>query len=150
MRKREQLRAMRVADGVEAPRGDGLAAEADRFRQVSGLVREATALPREPVSFDAMWTGVENRLEAATVATAVPERPGFFERLLGLRPAFVLAPAGAFLVAAVLGAMLWLAPARQDNQCFVDSSEAGEGMVVVDQDDQDPERPTVIWYVEEG
>ena len=145
---------MRVADGVESAGDAGLREEADRFRQVAGLVREAVAPSREPPSFDAMWQGVENRLAAAahdagTAATTEPH-PGLFQRLLGRRPLLVLAPAGAFLVAAALGTMLWLSPGRPSNQCFVDSSEAGDGMVVVDQDDEDPERPTVIWYVEEG
>ena len=146
---RRGLRAMSVADGEDAARpGEDRAPDVDAFRRLSETTRAAVArgLP-EPPPFDAMWSGVERRAREAT-APSHGARVHWWRELLGRRPLLVLAPLGAAVLAVVLG--LSLRPAEPVNRCYVDSYDAGSGSVVVDQDFDDPERPTVIWYVEEG
>jgi hypothetical protein len=153
---RGRLEAMRVADGAAQAGARADPAEVARFRDLAAAVRDASdpgdaAVP----SFDAMWAGVERKLDAERAPVAVPREaagaaPGLLARLLGDRPLFVLAPAGAFLVAVVLGLLFWTRPPAPNNQCFVDSYDAGSGSVIIDQDFDDSDRPTVIWFVEEG
>jgi len=148
-------RAMEAADGVR-PCTDldpGTRAEVERFRDLSGRVRRAVEpdVSRMP-GFDAMWAGVEQRVDAAPAASraADPAGAGWLDALLGKRPFLVLAPAGAMLIAAALGWALLSGGEAVDNRCFVDSYEAEEGSVLIDQDLDDPDRPTVIWHLEEG
>lgn len=152
-----KMKAMRAADGL-APPGAGVdMAEVERFRDLSRAVRAAVDPMDAPMpSFDAFWAGVERRLDAGrAVVPAAPdvapeERPGLIARLIGDRPFLALAPAGALLVAVVLGWLVFLRPSAPNNQCFVDSYDVGSGSVIIDQDFDDSERPTVIWFVEEG
>lgn len=130
------------ADAVQA-------ADVARFQALSGRVRDALAPGAQAPAFDDLWAGVEARLAATQRPAAVPARP-LWERILGDRPLLVLAPAGAFVVAAVLTWFLVLRPEPVSNLCFVDSYEAEDGSVLIEQDGDDAERPTVIWYVEEG
>ena len=151
--RRRILEAMQVADGVAGrPSGGDVRAEAARFDALSAAVRTALRTDDATVpSFDAMWAGVERRI----AADKAPPRPvraplGVWQHLLGRRPILVLAPAGAAVVAAVLSWFLVLRPAEPSNLCFVDSYEVDEGSVLIDQDYDDPSRPTVIWQLEEG
>lgn len=151
------FRAMQVADGALDGRAEDGAVreEAPRFAELSGLVRGSLdASLAEPPGFDFLWAGVEQRLDQArreeAVAARAPAREGWLARLLGHRPMLVLAPAGAFLVAVAIGVAMWTKPVATSNVCFVDSAEAETGSVTVDQDFDDAERPTVIWFNEEG
>lgn len=147
--KQRLKRAMKAADG-EAPVTGADGAEVERVKALSGLVKAAVGgEPGETPPFDAMWSGVERRLDEAA-APRVEDRPGWWQNLLGRNPILTLAPAGAMLLALVLGGWWLLQPPPVSNQCFVDSYDLESGTVLIDQDFDDPQRPTVIWYVEEG
>lgn len=139
-------RAMRVLDGDAAP-DPRLHQETRSLRELSDWVR-AAASP-EPVSlppFEAIWSGVVQRAQA-------PKRPPRFSglrELLERRPVLVLGPIGAMLVAAILATIWWARPVPQSHECIVDSYEVESGTVLIDQDPDRPERPTVIWHETEG
>lgn len=137
-------RAMIEADGVGTP-DPARAREVQAFRDLSRLVREA-AVP-DPAAippFDECWAGVERRLRepAPEAGTALRGLRTFLER----RPVLVLAPVGAVVLAAVIGVLWWTRPRTPSNQCFVDSYDVESGTVLIDQDPDRPERPTVIWH----
>ncbi|NOZ01111.1 MAG: hypothetical protein GXP54_04385 [Deltaproteobacteria bacterium] len=158
--KRSRLRAMRAADG-EADIRKADREEVESFRGLSEMVRAAESHGQgDPPPFETMWRGVEGRLEDATgqVPTNAHEKAekpwgsiifDWIRNLPGDRPVLALAPAGALLLAIVLGALWFLRPVQPSNECFVDSYDVGSGTVIVDQDYDDPQRPTVIW-LEEG
>lgn len=150
--RKRRIRAMEAADGVRGMRGTD-AAEVEGFRQLSSAVRSALESPvRDIPDFDRMWAGVE----AKTARQQAPARDletatGWLATLFSWRPALVVAPSALVLVGALVGWMFFMSPAaRTSNQCYVDSYEAETGSVIVDQDFDDPDRPTVIWFVEEG
>ncbi len=135
---------MLAADGLRErdPAND---AEVQAFQRLSRLVRDAAPLgPGEVPPFDAVWAGVERRLREPRpeARTALAGLRAMLER----RPVLVLAPVGAMILAAVLGVLWWTRPAVPSNQCFVDSYEVESGTVLIDQDPDQPERPTVIWH----
>jgi anti-sigma-K factor RskA len=143
--------AMEVADRVRDAGGPAEAAEARRIAAESRRTREALAPAGDAPSFEAIWAGVERRIadSLAPAPRAVDIEP-WWRRVLAWRPALVLVPAGAAAVVVVLGLLLWSRPQAQSNACFVESYEADEGSVLIDQDPDDPGRPTVIWHLEEG
>ncbi len=135
---------MLEADGVGTP-DPARAGDVRMFRDLSRLVRDAavpdaTAVP----PFDECWAGVERRLREPEpeAGTALRGLRGLLER----RPVLVLAPVGAMVLAAVIGVLWWTRPALPSNQCFVDSYDVESGTVLIDQDPDRPERPTVIWH----
>jgi hypothetical protein len=154
-RKRD---AMRVADGA-LPRdvldamGPADKAEAAAFADLATRVRaaeEARSRAAGIPDFEAMFAGVEARVEAERRAAARTERTGWLAGLVGSRPLWVLAPAGAMIMALALGWVLMSGgEARPDNTCFVDSYDADKGSIFVDQDPDDPAQATVIWVVDE-
>ncbi|MBL6974984.1 MAG: hypothetical protein ISR64_04565 [Deltaproteobacteria bacterium] len=147
--KQRLKRAMKAADG-EAPVKGADRAEVERVKAMSDLVKTAARADLQEVPpFDAMWSGVERQLNQARPPLA-EEGEGWWQTLLGRNPIGVLAPAGAMLLAMVLGALWFLQHPVASNQCFVDSYDVESGAVLIDQDFDDPQRPTVIWYVEEG
>jgi len=140
---------MEIADGF-LPDPGAADTEVGRFRDLSRLVRDAETPNRIP-DFDAMWAGVERRVAVVERREPVAEKARrWWEALLGHRPLLAVAPAGAVIVALVLGYLLWMRPEAVSNECYVDSYDADTGAVLIDQDFDDDERPTVIWHVEEG
>lgn len=135
---------MLAADGLRErdPAND---AELRAFQRLSRLVRDAAGSdPGEVPPFEAVWAGVERRLreprpEARTALAGV-------RSLLERRPVLVVAPVGAMILAAVIGVLWWTRPEAPSNQCFVDSYEVESGTVLIDQDPDRPQRPTVIWH----
>ncbi len=146
-RRARQRKAMLEADGLRPP-DPRLAPEVRAFRDLSGMVRAAASPDPDTLPpFDVVWAGVERRLrEPETQAgTMVRGLRAFVEH----RPVLVLAPVGAVILAAVIGVLWWTRPVTPSNQCYVDSYDVGSGSVLIDQDPDRPERPTVIWH-EEG
>lgn len=147
--RRRRIRAMEAADGQRSaesvdPR------EVEGFRLLSSAVRSSLETgTQEGPDFDAMWAGVEART-GRTVAVREEATAGWFAAVLGWKPALVLAPSALVAVAALVGFLFLSSPQAASNRCYVDSYEAETGSVIVDQDFDDPERPTVIWFVEEG
>jgi len=148
--------AMRAADGDPSAGvlDEAGRAEAARFADLSAQVRAAEGARASKAGipdFERMFAGVEARLEAdRREAKAEAEDGGWLARLLGSRPLWVLAPAGAAILAVALGWVLMSGgEAPPDNTCFVDSTDSDKGSVFVDQDPDDPARPTVIWVVDD-
>lgn len=139
-----QRKAMLEADGIGTP-DPARADEVRMFRDLSRLIREA-AVP-DPAAippFDECWAGVERRLREPEpqAGTAMRGLRAFLER----RPVLFLAPVGAVVLAVVIGVLWWTRPVLPSNQCFVDSYDVESGTVLIDQDPDRPERPTVIWH----
>jgi hypothetical protein len=148
VRRRRLRAAMLEADGVRPARGRADDADVRAFQALSRLVR-AAATPTEPVPpFDRFWASVE-RIHDQRPAES--ERVSWWKQWIERRPVWVLAPLGALLIVVTLG-ILWFTrpPDTPSNQCFVDSYEVESGSVLIDQDPDSPETPTVIWYQEEG
>lgn len=147
--RRRRIRAMEAADG-ERGAASVDSREVEGFRLLSSAVRSSLdSGTRDAPDFDAMWAGVEARIAKPVVAEEAATA-GWFASLLGFRPALVLAPSALVAVAAIAGFLFLSSPEAASNRCYVDSYEAETGSVIVDQDFDDPERPTVIWFVEEG
>lgn len=149
--KKRLKQAMRAADGERGIEGTDRA-EVEGFKALSEMVKSAEEADRVTVPpFDAMWNGVEDRLKVTSApVNRESEHLGWWQSLIGNNPVLTLAPAGAILLAVVLGSLWFLQPETPSNQCFVDSYDVESGAVLIDQDFDDPKRPTVIWYVEEG
>lgn len=150
--------AMRAADGdlpLEVLDEAGRA-EAARFRDLSATIREAEDVRFKAAGmpdFEAMFAGVEARVAAGRREAAEASPAGWLAGLLGQRPLWVLAPAGAMIMALALGwVLLSGGEPLPDNTCFVDSYDADKGSIFVDQDLDNPAQATVIWVVdgEEG
>jgi hypothetical protein len=147
--RRRRIRAMEAADGERSaasvdPR------EAEGFRLLSSAVRSTLESgTRDAPDFDAMWAGVEARIARPEPAPEAASA-GWLAAVMGWKPALVLAPGALVAVAAIVGFLFLSSPQAASNRCYVDSYEAETGSVIVDQDFDDPERPTVIWFVEEG
>jgi hypothetical protein len=148
--KKRRMQAMLEADRP-GTRADA-SPEAAAFTALRNRVRaaEAETVPHPP-AFDLMWSGVEARLAAASGEQAAPEAARGWRTMLGSRPLWVLAPAGALVMAAVLGyfVMRGDGPAV-DNRCYVDSYDAASGTILVEQDLDDRAGVTVIWHLDEG
>lgn len=139
-----QRKAMLEADGIGPP-DPARAGEVRMFRDLSRLVRDAAVSdPAAIPPFDECWSGVERRLQEPepVAGTALDGLRAFLER----RPVLVLAPLGAVVLAAVIGVLWWTRPVLPSNQCFVDSYDVESGTVLIDQDPDRPDRPTVIWH----
>ncbi len=154
-RKRD---AMRVADG-DLPRdvldamGPADRDEAAAFADLSAVVRSAEAARSQAAGipdFEMMFAGVEARVAAERREAAEAAQTGWLAGMVHSRPLWVLAPAGAMIMAVALGWVLTSGgEARPDNTCFVDSYDADKGSIFVDQDPDDPAQATVIWVVDE-
>lgn len=162
----DKRRAMQVADGEAPDRGLGAAdrAEVAAFRDLSARVRaaEAPRVSAAPPDFETFFAAVEARVDAearqaAGAAEGAAEADGgglraLWDTLTGRRPLWVLAPAGALMMAAALAWVLMSGggDAPANNTCFVDSYDLDEGSVVIDQDPDEPDKATVIWVLDEG
>jgi hypothetical protein len=154
----DKQRAMQVADGEAPDRGLDAAtrAEVEAFRDLSARVRATSASEAPVPDFEAFFARVEARVdgEARSLREAEAEAGGlrgFWQALSGRRPLWMLAPAGALMMAAALAWVLMSGgEAPPDNTCFVDSYDVDEGSVVVDQDPDEPGQATVIWVLDEG
>lgn len=149
----EKKRRMQAMLEVDRPgtRADA-SAEAAAFKALRDRVRaaEAETAPHPP-DFDLMWSGVEARLAAASREQAAPEAAKGWRTMLGSRPLWVLAPAGALVMAAVLGYFVMRGDGPPvDNRCYVDSYDAASGTILVEQDLDDRTGVTVIWHLDEG
>lgn len=131
-----------VADGVRSASSEREAEEASRFREESRQVREALlSSVAEPPPFEYLWMGVERRV-------AVTQRPAWWRQVLE-RKTLALVPTAVILVVLLITILISKAPI-QSNVCYVDYYEADEGSVLIEQDPDDPARPTVIWHLMEG
>ncbi len=143
--RRRLKRAMIEADGL-APSDPARSPEVRAFQRLSRLVQEAAeGRPGEVPPFEQVWAAVEQRLHEAEGAS----KASGLHRLLERRPVLVLAPVGAFVLAALIGVVWWARPDVQSSQCFVDSYDFESGTVIIDQDPKRPDRPTVIWHARE-
>lgn len=128
-------------------------AEVAAFAALRDRVRaaEAETAPNPP-PFDLMWSGVDARLAAASrERVEAGERAPIWRALLGRPPLWVLAPAGALVMAAVLGFFVARGgDPTVDNRCYVDSYDAASGTILVEQDLDDRAGVTVIWHLDEG
>jgi hypothetical protein len=146
--------AMRVADG-DLPRdalGAAGQAQVAAFAKLSAEVRgvEAARASAGIPDFEMMFAGVEARVEAERREAAEAAQTGWLAGVIGSRPLWVLAPAGAMIMALALGWVLMSGgEPRPDNTCFVDSYDADKGSIFVDQNPDDPAAATVIWVVDE-
>lgn len=152
-RDKRRMAAMLAADRPGTPRD--ASPEVAAFRDLRAQIRaaEAAAAPTPP-PFDLMWSGVEARLAAnARDRAEAGERRAAtgWRGWAGFRPLWVLAPAGALVMAAVLGYFVTTASTAQvDNRCYVDSYDATSGTILVEQDLDDRAGVTVIWHLDEG
>lgn len=141
-RRRRLRQAMLQADGERHP-DPSLEREVRKFQDLSRLVRRA-ATPEEAhiPPFGAFWSGVEQRIGASK--TSREAEVSGLRALLGRR--LLLAPVGIVVLAAVIGVLWWVRPEVQNNQCFVDLYQIESGTIVIEQDLDRPDRPTVIWH----
>lgn len=142
--KKRLFVAMKMSDGY----GEGEGRDVEEFRALSGLVKRALSPPKEPPAFEFVWQGIERKVEEKR-----EEKVGFLvwlKSLIESKPILTLAPMGTFIMILIFIALLIMIPHKENNECYVDSSDIQRGSVMVDQDLDDPSVPTVIWYIDEG
>lgn len=108
----------------------------------SKLIKDV-ASQASPPDFEEVWAKVEVRARNLKA-----QEEG--SRGRSIWQASILVPAVALLAAAILLVLWAIRPHAPTNMCVVESYEVEYGTVLVEQDLDDPERPTVIWYQEDG